>query len=478
MTTQFSGLYTDQYQLSMAEAYFMAGRTNDQVNFDYFFRKNPFGCGYTIFAGLQDLLDLMEDFTYGPAAIDFLRKRGFQSDFLEFLKTFRFQATLFGPREGEVIFPNEPVVCVEGTIIEAQLLETLLLNTLNFQSLIATKANRLRQSAGNRKILEFGMRRAQGWSAIHGSRAAVIGGVDGTSNVISAQLYGLESSGTQAHSWIQSFEDELTAFRTFAKERPKNCVLLVDTYHTLNSGVPNAITVAKEMKQKGENLMGIRLDSGDLAYLSKKAREMLDSADLKHVKIVASNQLDEYIIKSLLAQGAKIDVFGVGTNLITGQQDGALDGVYKLSQVNDRPTIKLSEDIAKLTLPSKKQIVRYLNENGTFYADAIALKAEDPNDITTIFHPQYTARKSSVQGLKKELISSKVLEKGNPVVQRKSISELSEYRALRVSQLSEEHKRFEFPHIYKVGLSDRLLKMRDGLLTEIDKKAKNPYRDH
>lgn len=470
LTNKFSGLFTDHYQLSMAEGYFLADREQDRVNFDYFFRKNPFGSGFTVFAGLQDLFDFIHDFKFDADAIDFLHTKGFQADFLEYLKGFQFKGTIYAPKEGEVVFPNEPVLSVEGNIIEAQLLETLLLNTLNFQSLIATKANRLRHSAGKRTLMEFGMRRAQGWAVIHGSRAAVIGGMDSTSNVLSAQLYGLESSGTQAHSWIQSFDDELTAFRKFAETRPKDCVLLVDTYHTLNSGVPNAIIVAKEMLQRGERLAAIRLDSGDLAYLSKKARKMLDDAGLNDVKIVASNQLDEYIIKSLIDQGAELDAFGVGTSLITGQEDGALDGVYKLSRINDRPTIKLSEDVYKLTLPGKKKIIRYINDNDKFYADSIMLADEDPEEIDTIFHPQYTDKKSLVTGLKKEAIVSKVFDNGEVLVGEKRISEISDYRKFRVSQLSDEHKRFEFPHIYKVGLSDNLIKLRDRLVTDIYKK--------
>lgn len=463
-----SGLYTDHYQLSMAEGYFLAGRKNDRVNFDYFFRKNPFGSGFTIFAGLQILFELMDDFRYDSEALDFLHKRGFQDIFLDFLGNFRFQGSISAPNEGEVVFPTEPILSVEGHIIEAQLLETLLLNTLNFQSLIATKANRLRQSAGKRSVMEFGMRRAQGWASIHGSRAAVIGGVDSTSNVQSAYLYDLVSSGTQAHSWVQSFEDELTAFRAFAEMRPKNCVLLVDTYHTLNSGVPNAITVAKEMQQKGQQLLGIRLDSGDLAYLSKKARQLLDDANLQKVKIVASNQLDEHIIKSLIHQGAKIDIFGVGTNLITAKEDGALDGVYKLSEINGRPTIKLSEDIAKVTLPGKKKVLRYFNEN-EFYADGILLADENPEDVDTLYHPQYADKKLMVDGMRKESLTSKVFENGKVLKKKKTIREISDYRSLRVSQLADEYKRFENPHIYKVGLSKNLMQARTDVRSKIKK---------
>jgi nicotinate phosphoribosyltransferase len=244
-------------------------------------------------------------------------------------------------------------------------------------------------------------------------------------------------------------------------------VLLVDTYHTLNSGVPNAIIIAKEMRQKKQQLFGIRLDSGDLAYLSKKAREMLDESGLQEVKIIASNQLDEHIIKSLIHQGAKIDIFGVGTNLITGRQDGALDGVCKLSAVNDRPTIKLSEDVAKLTLPGKKKVVRYFNDNDEFYADGVLLADENPDEVDTIYHPQYADKKSGVKGFKMQILAFKVFENGKVLAKKRTIQEISEYRSLRVSQLADEYKRFEYPHIYKVGLSDNLIQLRTDLLEEI-----------
>ncbi|HKJ80578.1 MAG TPA: nicotinate phosphoribosyltransferase, partial [Ignavibacteriaceae bacterium] len=381
----FSGLYIDHYELTMAQGYFQDGRQNLPASFDYFFRKNPFGSGYVVFTGLQDLLQMVREFRFDKEAIDYLHKIGFNSDFLEFLKNFSFKGNIYAPEEGEIIFANEPAVRFEGNIIETQLIETLSLNILNFQSLIATKAARLRHSAGNKVLIDFGMRRAQGLAAIHGSRAAVIGGINSTSNVYGAYLYGLTSSGTQAHSWIQSYDDEITAFRKFANAFPENCVLLVDTNDTLKSGVPNAIIIAKELEEKGEKLSAVRLDSGDLAYLSKKTREMLDNAGLNYVKIVASNQLDEYLIKSLIEQGAPIDIFGVGTNLITGQKDAALDGVYKLGTSNGKPSLKISEDIDKVTLPGIKKIYRYLNGNGRFYADGIML--DDEIEPDKIFHP-------------------------------------------------------------------------------------------
>ena len=292
------------------------------------------------------------------------------------LKAFDFKADIYAPEEGEVVFPYEPVVRVEGNIIETQIIETMLLNILNFESLIATKASRIRHAAGDRLVIDFGLRRAQGLGGVLASKAAVIGGVNSTSNVYSAFMFGLVSAGTQAHSWIQSYDDEITAFRDFARAFPKNCVFLVDTYDTLKSGIPNAITVAREMEAQGEKLFGVRLDSGDLAYLSKSARKMLDDSGLHYVKIVTSNQLDEYLIKSLLEQGAPVDAFGVGTKLVTGLDDAALDGVYKLAMSGSKPRLKISESPEKIILPGIKNVFRCIDDNGKFYADCIVLADE------------------------------------------------------------------------------------------------------
>ena len=469
LTNKAFGLFTDHYELTMAEGYFRSEKEKVVANFDYFFRRNPFGSGFTVFAGLQDLLGMIMEFKYDSEAIDYLHKRGFGSDFLEYLKNFQFRGDIFAPKEGELVFPNEPVLRVKGKIIETQLMETLILNVLNFQSLIATKANRIRHSAGDRMLMEFGMRRAQGFAAIAASRAAVIGGMDSTSNIYSAFHYGLDSSGTMAHSWIQGFEDELVSFREYAKTHPENCTLLVDTYHTLKSGVPNAIIVGKEMEIAGYRLSAIRLDSGDLAYLSKEARKQLDDAGLPYVKIVASNQLDEYIIKSLIEQDAPIDWFGVGTSLVTGKSDAALDGVYKLSLINNRPTLKLSEDLIKITLPGEKKVVRYFNGNNKFYADAIVLSNEEEHKLHTIFHPQHPERNTPVGGLRSETIVSKIIENGRVIIDEKSVVEISDYRKFRVSQLPDEHKRFEYPHLYKVGLSESLMNLRNKLITGIKK---------
>lgn len=456
------GLYLDYYELTMAQGFFLCERHNLKANFDYFFRNNPFNSGYTIFAGLSDLIELIHIFRFGTEAIDFLKSKGFKDEFLDYLKEFRFRGNIFSAKEGEIVFPYEPIIRVEGNIIETQIIESLLLNVINFESLIATKSRRIRFAAKEKIVSDFGLRRAQGLASLFGSRAAVIGGVNSTSNVLAAFNYDIIPAGTQAHSWIQSFGDELEAFRKFAEFYPDNCILLVDTFDTIRSGIPNAIKVAKELEQKGKKLKAIRLDSGDLAYFSKKARKMLDDAGLDYVKIVASNQLDEYLIKSLNEQNAPIDFFGVGTNLITGQRDAALDGVYKISQIEDRPTIKLSEDISKVTLPGVKKIYRYFNGEGKFYADCIALNDED--EIELMIHPFDIYKKCNLKNLKREEILEQVLKNGEVTLKKKSVNEIASYVEFRFSQLPDEHKRFEFPHIYKVGVSPKLLELRDNLI--------------
>ncbi|HEX9828819.1 MAG TPA: nicotinate phosphoribosyltransferase, partial [Bacteroidota bacterium] len=349
-----TGLYTDFYQLTMAQGYFLSGKSDTRAAFDYFFRENPFEGGYVLFAGLSDLLDTLQQFRFEKDDIEYLASVGLQRPFLHYLETFQFRGTIYSVREGEAVFPLEPIVRVEGNIIETQVIETLLLNVLNFESLIATKASRIKHAAGSRRVIDFGLRRAQGLGGIHASKAAIIGGVEATSNVYAAFQWGLEVTGTQGHSWIQSFDDELSAFRKFAEFFPERCVLLVDTYNTLRSGLPNAILVAKELEQRGNHLLAIRLDSGDLAYLAKHARAMLDAAGLQNVKIVVSNQLDEYVIRSIVQQGAPIDMFGVGTHLATGRTSPALDGVYKLSVYDSKPRLKFSENFTKTTLPGLK----------------------------------------------------------------------------------------------------------------------------
>ncbi len=454
--------YTDLYQLTMAHVYFQT-KPDGRAVFDYYFRNNPFNSGYSIFAGLQDVLDILETLKFTSSDLEYLEQHGFGQDFLDYLKEFRFRGNIFSSKEGDVVFPNRPTLQVEGNIIEAQIIETFLLNILNYQTLIATKASRIRYSAPEETLLDMGLRRAHATGGYYASRAAIIGGFDSTSNVKAAEDYEIPASGTMAHSFIQSYEDELHAFRDFAEIRPKNCVLLVDTYSTLKSGLPNAITVAKEMESRGEQLLGVRLDSGDLAYLAKKTRQMLDEANLRYVKIVASNQLDEYVIKSLKEQGAPIDIFGVGTNLVTGKPDAALDGVYKLSEYNGEPRIKLSENIIKISLPSKKQVYRMLDKNGMFYgADAVALSSEDK--VMEMEHLYDASKRLDLKSFSHEALLEKVMDKGKKVNPSKSVTEIAAYSKSRLAKLPEEYKRFQNPHIYKIGLSKQLMQERDQLI--------------
>jgi nicotinate phosphoribosyltransferase len=458
---QRPALYTDFYELTMAQGYFLSGRKDERASFDYFFRHNPFNSGYVVFAGLGDLLEILEKFRFYEEEIEYLREQGFKEEFLTYLRDFRLNVDLYSAKEGEIVFPNEPIIRVEGNIIEAQILETLILNIINFQSLIATKAARIKYAADGKKVLDFGLRRAQGLGGIQASKAAIIGGVEATSNVYAAFEYEIPASGTMAHSWIQSFDDELTAFRKYAEYYPDNCILLVDTYSTLQSGVPNAIKVGKELEKKGHRLKGIRLDSGDLAYFAQKSREQLDNAGLDYVKIAASNQLDERVITSLMSQNAPIDLFGVGTRLVTGYETPALDGVYKLSSVNDEPKMKLSENIEKLTLPGRKKIIRYCEEDGSFYGDGIALIDEDEPD--TMYHPHYPAKHAKVTPFKAELLLHPVMKNGDTVIDLPTATESSKYLNKRLTLLNPEHKRFDNPHIYKVGISEKLMNLRDSL---------------
>jgi len=456
--------YTDLYQLTMAQVYFRT-KPDGRAIFDYYFRHNPFDSGYSIFAGLEDVLDILETLEFSDADMTYLKQHGFEPEFLDYLKNFRFKGTIYSSKEGDVVFPNRPILQVEANIIEAQIIETLLLNILNFQTLIATKARRIRYSAKDEVLLDMGLRRAHATGGYYASRAAAIGGFDSTSNVAAAEDYKIPSTGTMAHSFIQSYEDEIEAFRDFARIRPKGCVLLIDTYNTLKSGLPKAITVAKEMEARGEKLLGVRLDSGDLAYLSKKTRTILDDANLEYVKIVASNQLDEYVIKSLKEQNAPIDIYGVGTNLVTGKPDSALDGVYKLSEYNGAPRIKLSENIIKVSLPYKKQVYRMLDKNGMFYgADAIAKDQEGA--ISQMDHPFDITKSLDLKPFKHEALLEKVMENGKKIGPSRSVSEIAQYSQTRLDQLPDEYKRFQNPHIYKIGLSSQLKEERDQLVQD------------
>lgn len=467
----FSAIYTDQYQLAMAQIYFNKGHKDHQAIFDYYFRKLPFNGGYAVFAGLEDLLTILSEIRFNEDDIAFLKTQGFEDKFLKYLKEFRFTGKIYSALEGDIVFPTRPILQVEANIIEAQIIETILLNLLNFQTLVATKASRIRLVAGDAGLLDFGLRRAQATGGYFATRAAMIGGFDGTSNVAAAKEFDIKVSGTMAHSFIQSYDDELEAFRDFAKGRPQDCVLLVDTYNTLKSGVPNAIKVAREMESRGDKLLAIRLDSGDLSYFAKESRKLLDDAGLDYVKIAASNQLDEYVIKSLLEQQAPIDIFGVGTNLVTGDPDGSLDGVYKLAYSNGQPRIKISESIFKVTLPHKKQVFRMKDDHGKCIgADAIGLYHE--KRVEEMYHPFEPYKSMNLEKYHQEAILNKVMENGEVLIDKRNLKEISEYSLTRLSELPIEYKRFNNPHIYKIGISELLREEREKLIKSSKQKLK------
>lgn len=468
----FTASYTDQYELAMSQVYFLDGHKNQRTVFDYFFRKLPFGGGYAVFAGLEDLLDILENLYFNDQDIEFLLEQGLHPDFIAYLREFHFRGDVYSCREGDIVFPLSPVVTVEADIIEAQIVETLVLNMLNFQTLIATKASRMRQVAGDALLIDFGLRRAHAAGGYHASRAAIIGGFDATSNVRAGRDYRIPVAGTMAHSFIQYYDDELRAFRAFAEKYPDDCVLLVDTYDTLDSGLPNAIKVGLEMKCRGQKLKAIRLDSGDLAYLATSARQMLDNAGLQDVKIVASNQLDEQVIKSLREQGAPIDIFGVGTSLVTGVPDAALDGVYKLASCNGEPRIKLSETREKITLPFAKQVFRVLNNDGKFFgADVVVLA--DETDVDCMYHPHDSHKSLSLTGYAMAPLMQKVMENGRRLEPRMELATIREYSRERLKLLPAEYRRFDNPHLYKIGLSEKLKRERDRLIVEHATKVKN-----
>lgn len=458
------GLYTDLYELTMAQGYFLSGRSTQSATFDYFFRSLPYKGGYVIFAGLGDLLHALSLLRFDEGSLDYLAQQGFHQSFLNYLRTFSFKGNIHAVREGEVVFPLEPLVRIEGSIIETQLIETLLLNILNFESLVATKAARIRNAIGPKcAFFEFGLRRAQGTGSLQATRAAIIGGANGTSNVLAGCLSGFTIGGTMAHSWVQHFEQEIEAFRTYATHYPDSCVLLVDTYNTINSGIPNAITIAHELKQKGHTLKAIRLDSGDLAYLSKKARAQLDEAGLQNVQIYATNQLDEHLIKSLIDQGAPIDLFGVGTSLVTGNPDAALDGVYKLCMSRNAPCLKVSDNFTKVNFPGRKTLTRFTRDDGMFYGDAITLVDEPTPE--TIHHPFFPEQHSKVLGKPHKALLETVMSHGQ-ITSDIALAQPSTHAAWaidRLSKLPEEHKRFANPHTFKVGASKSLLQLRSDL---------------
>ncbi len=454
----------DYYELTMAQGYFLRGLHRRTAVFDYFFRRNPFNGGYTVFAGLEQAMDAVLQMRFSAGDLRFLKQQGFRPGFLEYLRTFRFRGTVRACREGEVVFPGEPVLVVEAGVLEAQLIETVLLNRLNFQSLIATKAARIVQAADGRPVADFGLRRAQGMSGVEASRAAFIGGVVSTSNVLAGRLYGIPLSGTMGHSWVQLFDDELTAFRTYADLYPDQTVLLIDTFDTLRTGLPNAVRTARAMAARGHALSGVRLDSGDLAYLSRQVRLRLDEAGLPAVRIVASGNLDEYLIESMIDQDSRIDAFGVGTRMVTGYDQPALDGVYKLSAFQGTPKLKLSENIEKINNPGCKRLRRYLAPGGAFLLDGVVLAGE--GRVDKFFHPDLDFKNTAVHGLDFEDLLVPVVRDGKPVGKRPALGQIREYSLLRRNSLPTEHRRFANPHIYRVGLSRRLFQLKRRLIKE------------
>jgi len=477
-------LLTDFYELTMMQAYHHAETTTGRKQtavFDMFYRENPCGSGYAVAAGLQQVIEYIKGLTFTKEHLDYLRSMNmFGEDFLSYLKDFRFTGDIIAVPEGTVIFPGEPLVRVTAPLMEAQLIETAILNIINHQSLIATKAARVCWAARGDRVLEFGLRRAQGPDAgVYGARAAMIGGCFATSNVLAGQLFGVPVRGTHAHSWIMSFETEIEAFRYYAKLYPNACTLLVDTYDTLKSGVPNAIKIFREMRDEGTTLTqyGIRLDSGDLAYLSKQARTMLDEAGFHDAFISASNDLDEYIISDLKTQDAKVSVWGVGTHLITSKEYPAFGGVYKMAALSEdggawQHKIKLSEDPVKVTNPGKKKIFRlYDSKSGKMKADLITLDHEQLNNDKdlTIFDPIATWKRMTLKAhafTTRELLTP-VFTNGHCVYPEYTVTDICAYAEKERATLWDEHKRLVRPHIMPVDLSQELYDLKQSMISKL-----------
>jgi len=465
----------DFYELTMGNGYFEKGYKDRICYFDVFFRQCPDGGGFAIAAGLEQIIDYIENLHFSKEDIEYLRGRKlFSEEFLEYLANFRFTGDIWAVPEGTPIFPKEPIMTVRAPAIEAQLIETFVLLSVNHQSLIATKANRVVRAADGRTVLEFGSRRAQGAdAAILGARAAYIGGCNGTACTISDQLFGVYAGGTMAHAWVQMFDTEYEAFKSYCEMYPNNATLLVDTYNTLKSGVPNAIRAFNEvLKPMGITKCGIRLDSGDMAYLSRKARQMLDEAGWTECKISVSNSLDEYIIRDLLQQGAQIDMFGVGERLITAKSEPVFGGVYKLTAVEKedgtiQPKIKISENIGKITNPHYKKLYRFFgNDTGKAIADYLCVHDEtvDDSQDLVIFDPEATWKTKTVYDFTAKELHVPIFKNGKRVYQCPDIHQVRAYCLEQVDKLWDEVKRFDNPHSYYVDLSQKLWDIKHGLL--------------
>ncbi|MDO5301357.1 MAG: nicotinate phosphoribosyltransferase [Tissierellia bacterium] len=470
-------LLADFYEFTMGNGYLENGRADEIVYFDMFFRSVPDEASYAIIAGLEPLIEYMENLHFEEEDIDFLRSKGlFSEEFLDYLRNFKFACDVWALPEGTVAFPQEPLVTIRGPVIQAQLLETMVLLTINHQSMIVTKANRIVTAAQSRPVAEFGSRRAQGYSGANlGARAAYIGGCSGTANTLADFQYGVPAKGTMAHSWVMMFDTELEAFRAYAKVYPDSCLLLVDTYDVLKQGIPNAITVFNELREGGHEPLGIRIDSGDIAYLSKMARQMLDEAGFEKVQIMASNSLDEYVIEDILQQGARVDSFGVGERLITSKTDPVFGGVYKLVGTERDgqfiPKIKVSENVAKITTPGFKNIYRFYDKtNNKALADVITLHDEViPEDEYEIFHPLFTWKRKTLKNYEARPLMKQIYDHGKLVYELPSLEEIRENVQRELSTFWEEVKRLRNPHEYIVDLSKPLWKMKDELLAEHSK---------
>ncbi|MGE4320038.1 MAG: nicotinate phosphoribosyltransferase [Acholeplasmataceae bacterium] len=466
-------LLMDFYELTMANGYFKDNKHHQIAVFDVFFRDVPDKGGFAIFAGLDQVIDYLSHLTFTKSELNYLSsKKIFDADFLKYLESFKFSSDVYAMKEGTPIFPHEPILTIKGPIIECQLVETMLLLTINHQSLIATKAARIVRAAQGRSVLEFGARRAHGYDAsIYGARAAYIAGVLGTSNTYADYQYQIPALGTMAHSYVQSYDSEYDAFKAYANTYPNATILLVDTYNTLKQGIPNAIRIHKEiLEPQGFYLKGIRLDSGDLTYLTKKARQMLDDAGLKDTKITVSNSLDEYLIKELISQGAQIDSFGVGERLVTARSEAVFGGVFKLAAIeNDgvlEPKIKISENVQKTTTPGFKQVYRFYDENHMAEADVITLFDEtiDQSKPYELFDPHFPWKKKLVQKFNAEPMLVPIFKDGILVYKKPTLEEVRAYCQREISRLWPEVLRLENPHEYYVDLSLDLWNLKQNLI--------------
>ncbi len=475
MTERNLTMLVDFYELTMGNGFLENGRGDQIAYFDMFYRKAPDNAAYAIAAGLEQVIDYIKSLHFTEEDITYLRSRNLFSDaFLDYLRNFRFCCDVWAVPEGTPVFPHEPLLTVRGPAIQAQLIETMVLLSINHQSLIATKANRIVTAAQGRPVMEFGSRRAQGYDgAVYGARAAYIGGCAGTACAIADTAFSIPALGTMAHSWVQLFDTELEAFEAYAKVYPDDCTLLVDTYNVLKSGIPNAIKVFKQLEAQGHRGRGVRIDSGDIAYLSKRARKMFDDAGLPYIQIVASNSLDEYIIRELIAQDAKIDSFGVGERLVTSRSEPVFGGVYKLAAVEENggiiPKIKLSENAVKVTNPSFKTVWRLFDrETGKMLADVLTLHDEviDDTQPYEIFDPDHTYKRKTLTDFRAQRLLVPVFQKGECVYESPTLPEIQKYCRAQLQNLWEEVKRFENPQNYYVDLSQKLWDLKHRMLSK------------